>query len=158
MAPIDTSRIAQNKQPCDLKGLVDTALASLQGTASRQSIRIHFEFPADGCQMLGDEGSLHRLIMLLVKNGIVRSLGGSEVTIALTRGTTGIQLRVRDQGSNISKDRLQHVFEPLRGLALPAVKAIAQAHGGTFEARNLPEGGVEFAVLLPASMALPPEA
>ena len=38
-------------------------------------------------------------------------------------------------------------------MGLSIVKAVAQAHGGTVEARALPEGGLEVTVRLPRKAA-----
>jgi two-component system sensor histidine kinase KdpD len=89
--------------------------------------------------------------------------------------TTGIRVRaytengkavvsVEDNGVGIERSRLNHLFDgalPFSGLqqnadqtrslgiGLSACRTIIQAHGGTIQARNLPEGGACFSFTLP---------
>lgn len=71
----------------------------------------------------------------------------------------GASVVVRDHGPGIPEDDLPHVFDrfyrsvearttPGSGLGLAIVRLIVEAHGGTVEARNHPDGGAEVAVNL----------
>jgi hypothetical protein len=71
-----------------------------------------------------------------------------------------VELHVRDDGSGFATDFLSHAWErfarasPTRdeqgaGLGLPIVRAIAAAHGGHADARNILAGGADLWVALP---------
>ena len=71
----------------------------------------------------------------------------------------GVALTVRDRGPGIAPDALPHLFDRYwqgrdrrggAGLGLAIVRGIARAHGGDAQVRNHPDGGAEFAILLPA--------
>src|SRR5207244_588747 len=79
---------------------------------------------------------------------------GGTVTIAGDATDRELRLRVLDTGPGFHDDFLQAAFEPFSradagrsrndggaGLGLAIVRAIAESHGGTVVARNLPEGG-----------------
>ncbi|MBZ2177873.1 MAG: sensor histidine kinase, partial [Acidobacteria bacterium] len=74
-------------------------------------------------------------------------------------------VHVRDRGPGIPPADLEHLFEPFyrgerakadhlrgTGLGLSLVAEIARAHGGAITAQNLPAGGAEFTLRLPAAL------
>jgi signal transduction histidine kinase len=71
-------------------------------------------------------------------------------------------IRVRDEGPGIPPEELERVFEPFyrvessrnrdtggTGLGLSIARDVAQAHGGSLVARNLPVKGLEVLLVLP---------
>ena len=69
-----------------------------------------------------------------------------------------VALSVRDQGEGIAPEAWPRVFRQFwrgkrnggTGLGLYIVKGLVEAHGGTIDVRNAPEGGAEFRLTLPA--------
>lgn len=69
-----------------------------------------------------------------------------------------VVLTVSDSGCGIPPDRLATLFEPFHstkssgmGLGLAICQHIARAYGGTLVAGNVPDGGAQFTLTLPAS-------
>ena len=67
-----------------------------------------------------------------------------------------LRIVVADDGPGIPRDVLSKLFLPFyttkpdgTGLGLAVVQKIAVHHGGSAEARNLPEGGAEFILTVP---------
>ena len=68
-----------------------------------------------------------------------------------------VVLQTHNGGPPIPADVLPHVFEPGRrgarsgglGLGLYIVQQIVLAHGGSIEARSVPDDGTTFTVVLP---------
>ena len=71
-------------------------------------------------------------------------------------------IRVQDDGPGLAPAELEKVFEPFyrvegsrsrdtggTGLGLTIARGIAEAHGGTLNLRNRPEGGLEAVLALP---------
>lgn len=88
--------------------------------------------------------------------------GGGSVTVKLRPLGEGeaVEVRVLDNGSGIAPEHLERIWEPDfstksrgTGLGLALVRQTAQAHGGGAWARNRPEGGAEFRVVLPVAPA-----
>lgn len=68
-------------------------------------------------------------------------------------------MEVRDNGSGVSKELREHVFDKFyrasgmgdggTGLGLAICKAIVQAHGGKIWIEDVPDGGAAFIFTLP---------
>ena len=95
----------------------------------------------------------------LVANAL--AYGDGDVTLAATVSNGTVELHVTDQGQGFPDGFLEHAFERFRrgeaartgegaGLGLPIVATIAQAHGGEAGARNLPAGGADVWLSVPA--------
>lgn len=109
----------------------------------------------------GDDPWLRRLMVNLIENAIRHGQGDVRVTVSQVQDQA--ILNVKDQGAGIPPEHLPHVFERFyradaartpgtsegTGLGLAISAWIVQAHGGTIQAANSPEGGAEFTVTLP---------
>jgi len=67
-----------------------------------------------------------------------------------------VNVRVRDHGCGISPEHMDRIFEPFHttrpnglGMGLAICRRIAEAHGGSLEARNAESAGAEFVFALP---------
>jgi signal transduction histidine kinase len=102
--------------------------------------------------------ALKRCLSNLLRNAIKY---GERATVVVNDGAT-LKISIRDEGPGIPEELLQQVFEPFyrvessrnrdsggTGLGLCIARDIAEAHGGTIELRNRPEGGLEATLSLP---------
>ena len=107
-----------------------------------------------------DREQVERAITNLVDNAIRVTPRNS--TVVISGEVTGeaaeatIAISVCDSGSGISQDVAEKLFKPFfttradgTGLGLANVRKIAELHGGTACAENLPEKGAKFTVSLP---------
>jgi signal transduction histidine kinase len=103
-------------------------------------------------------GALKRCLSNLLHNAIKY---GERATVVVSDGAA-LKISVRDEGPGIPEELQQLVFEPFyrvessrnrdsggTGLGLCIAKDIAEAHGGTIELHNRPEGGLEATLTLP---------
>jgi len=106
----------------------------------------------------GKAQALRRCLTNLLTNAINF---GTRATV-LVEDDGELVIRVRDEGPGIPAQELERVFEPFHrlessrnrdsggtGLGLTIARDIAQAHGGTLTLSNLPQGGLEAALVLP---------
>lgn len=126
-------------------------------------------FVADGefLHVSGDDALLRQALLNLVRNAAESASTqpfGGRVAIhgSVEDSNTGISQRISitDNGPGIPSENLARIFLPFfttkahgTGLGLAIVQKIIVQHGGTVEARNLPEGGAEFIVWLPGKRA-----
>jgi K+-sensing histidine kinase KdpD len=101
-----------------------------------------------------------RLFELLFKDELAMLPAGSRIHLtaeeAMRNGRSEIAIHLTDNGPALPQDALRVVLDPFTGGApseyginLMACFFIAHHHGGTIEARNLPDKGNTFIVRLP---------
>jgi PAS domain S-box-containing protein len=99
-----------------------------------------------------DRRRLSKVFVNLIENAIQHSPAGGVVTVEARRIAEGkqewIQVAIIDQGSGISQQDIQKIFEPFfskrrggTGLGLAIAQRIMEEHGGKLVADNNPEGG-----------------
>jgi len=98
----------------------------------------------------------------LLDNALRHTPPGGIVTVEVDHSDGFLSLGVRDSGEGFPAAFLPSAFEPFTrpdasrsredggtGLGLAIVRAVAEAHGGTAEARNRPEGGASITLRIP---------
>jgi len=143
----------------------------LQGIATRfwtvsesrgTNLEVHVE--ADLPYVHADEKRLNQIVANLVDNAIKFSKHGSVIHLsAECAGECHVRILVHDGGSGIALDEVENLFEPFyqgdvgrrikqgMGLGLAISYQLAQAHGGSLELKNHPEGGALAILTLPTT-------
>jgi signal transduction histidine kinase len=98
----------------------------------------------------------------MLDNALRHSPGGGRLTVEATRRDGTLRLEVRDSGTGFPPEFLPVAFEAFArpdpgrvrdgggaGLGLAIVRAVAEAHGGTVEASNVPGGGASVVLSIP---------
>ena len=144
----------------------DETLASIDINALVATLQTEFtEMGADvtvegkaGQPFTGKPQALKRCLTNLVANAVKF---GIRARIIVEDGMV-LLIRIRDDGPGIPPEELERVFEPFyrvessrnrdtggTGLGLSIARDVAQAHGGSLVAQNLPGGGLEALLVLP---------
>ncbi|HET6230220.1 MAG TPA: HAMP domain-containing sensor histidine kinase [Longimicrobiaceae bacterium] len=115
--------------------------------------------PVDLPPIVGNHDALSRAFSNLLLNAGDAVGNAGAVTVILSSREGHVEVRVLDSGPGIPAENLEAIWEPDfttksrgTGLGLALVRQTVQAHGGRVGARNRPEGGAEFRVLLPAAV------
>jgi PAS domain S-box-containing protein len=148
-----------DRRRLDLVGVVDRVFALVGGRARKQRVALRFDRPDETPAVDGDEDQLQQLVLNLVLNALDAMPHGGSVEVELRPPQAGhAELLVRDTGPGIAPHILPKVFETFVssketgiGLGLPVSRRIAEDHGGSLSAYNLPAGGACFALRLPAA-------
>jgi signal transduction histidine kinase len=136
----------------DLRELLEYLLRSHLPPGVTSRLRVPLGLPP----VQGHSDALSRAFSNLLLNAAeaVQGSGAVEVTARAANGF--VEVRVLDDGPGIAPEHLERIWEPDfttrsrgTGLGLAVVRQTVQAHGGRVAARNRPEGGAEFRVLLP---------
>ncbi len=123
------------------------------------ALRVRREF-APGLKASVDVHHLRRALLNLLINAVEAMPQGGELGLvtapALLDGKPAVEVRVEDTGAGIAPEVLPKLFDPFfttkaqgTGLGLAFVQRVAEAHGGSVEALNRPQGGAAFRLRLP---------
>lgn len=162
-------------EPLSLSGLCRDCLAHLRGTLP-DNLVLETGFPTPGTVIKADADHLQQALASLVANAR-EAMGDARGSIRLSLGTCpaaeipaahrfpiGWQpqepdyacLEVTDTGCGIVDTDIERVFDPFfstkftgRGLGLPVVLGIVQAHGGALTVASKPGQGSVFRIYLP---------
>ena len=115
------------------------------------------EVSGQGDTVQGDQPRLVRVVRNLLSNAGKYAPPGTEVQVKLQ----GTSVSVRDRGPGVPASELGRLFEPFYrghragsgnglGLGLMIARQVVLLHGGSIEAKNHPEGGLEVRFELPA--------
>jgi len=136
------------------------SIAGYRSVHPARSIKL--ELPADSCELHCAPDLIAQALDKLIDNAIGLSAEDCEITISLRREEGNCLVCVANSGTRlpgILHDQLFDSLVSLRdkrvsgqhlGLGLHIVRLVAEAHGGSVSARNLPDdAGVEFIIRLP---------
>lgn len=151
----------------DLRTVVAAALAEVGPLTESRGQTLHWQAPAQPLPVRAEVPRLQQLLVNLLENASRHSHDGTGIALSAFDSGDGVVLSVRDHGVGIAPEQLADVFEPFardfraagaRGvgvnIALAVAHALAQAHGGSLQARSGGLGqGSEFVLTLPHATA-----
>ena len=113
-------------------------------------------------EVSGDPELLRSAFENVIRNAVRYGPSGSAVVVTAGR-RNWIEVTVRDHGPGVPEKDLKLIFEPFyrvdaardragggEGLGLAIAARAIVVHGGSIEAHNVPDGGLEISMLLPA--------
>lgn len=167
MSRIRHDRLELRRCSVSIRELVGNAAESMRPVFEAGHHQFTVELPAEDAMVFADPVRITQLLSNLLSNAARYTPPGG--TIALRAGCEGdwIWVRVEDNGIGISPDWLPHLFDMFMqapadgmrpnsglGIGLSLVRAIAQLHGGSIEARSDGPGrGSMFELRLPKEYA-----
>lgn len=162
LALADAGHLSLERVPTDLSALLKRRLAEISPEAEGKNVRLLLDARPDEEHLLIDPARIGQIIHNLVANALRYSPEGSEVRISRSDTAEFVRISVRDQGPGINPKDLPHIFERFyrgdrarsrdsggTGLGLSIARRLAEAHGGSLDAVNHPDGGAEFTLTLP---------
>jgi len=103
-----------------------------------------------------DREMVRRALLNLVLNAVDAMPDGGRLELAADGDGSRLELAVADSGPGLSEENLGRIFEPFvttkqggTGLGLTIVERIAEVHGGTVAAENVPGQGARFTLSIP---------
>jgi len=147
------------RQRFDLKALVEATVAAY-GTAF-PSRRFACDCPEHPVEMNGAPELIVQMLDKLVDNAVDFSADGATITVVLRASDSEAEISVANPGPSLPPEAATRLFEslwqsraeadkrPHFGLGLYIVRLIAEFHGGSARAANLPDStGAIFSVRL----------
>ena len=149
--------------PVEMRVVIESVLKIYDNKIRSKSVGLELEL-AECPAIFGLQGEMKQLIANLVSNAADAIGPGGKIRIvmapAIHKHSSGVELKVEDNGPGISAEHRTHIFEPFfttkkdvgTGLGLWVSKEIAERHGGHIEVSSGKDsnlGGAVFTVFLP---------
>lgn len=145
----------------DLLGLVEAVVndARYEAQLTRVTITLTAQQPAD-YTVKGNAEMMRRAVENIVRNALRFSLPGQKIAVKLAVEDRLLTISVADQGPGIAEEKLSSIFDPFvrvnspqsgkgYGLGLAITRKVLLAHGGSVDAHNGREGGLQIHLRLP---------
>lgn len=126
--------------------------------ASATAGRVHVELGRVD-DVVCDADAVIRVLANLLDNARKYSPEGAPIVVSVAQDERSVRFAVRDPGPGVPPAEREAIFERFRragngnqpgaGLGLHICRGLVEAHGGTIEVGDAPEGGAEFAFTLP---------
>jgi signal transduction histidine kinase len=162
LARADRGRLPIRREPVDVARMVGGTVDTFAARASERGVGIDVRVPEE-LRADVDELRMRQALGNLLDNGLRYVPSGGRMRVAAERHDGSLRLEVRDTGPGFPPEFLPVAFEAFArpdasrsrpgggtGLGLAIVAAVAEAHGGTVEADNLPGGGAVVVLSIPA--------
>jgi signal transduction histidine kinase len=153
-----------NRRKVRVERIVARSLASRRAALARAHIEVTREIDPDVPSVVGDAPLLQQAFLNVLINAEHAAAGRNSdgrITVSIGRTRAGsVRVAISDNGPGIPADVLPRIFDPFfttkdvgrgTGLGLTITYGIVQEHHGTIVAANLPEGGAQFTIELPAA-------
>ncbi|HQP30344.1 MAG TPA: HAMP domain-containing sensor histidine kinase [Deltaproteobacteria bacterium] len=158
----ETGVMQLNVKPVNVGDLIASIYDLYLYSAEEKGLTLETTVPPD-LRVDADAGRLRQALSNLVDNAVKYTPEGGRIMVEAWDDADTVRITVRDSGPGIPETEIPRIFDRLYrgdksrsqrglGLGLCLVKAIAEAHGGTIEVWNAPEGGAVFTFSLPREL------
>ncbi len=165
LALAESGQLSLIRTPVDFPALTQRVVERFQPQAEARQVQLQMVaegLPSGKSALLElDSARMEQILGNLLANALRYTPEGGQVQVHLEWSPKIVHLSVCDSGPGIPPEALPHIFERFyradksrtrseggTGLGLAIARQLAEAHGGTLTAENLPEGGAKFILTL----------
>ena len=163
IARSDQGGLPVRTEPLPADELLATVVARFTARAAASGRALSGEAAAD-LEVEADRARIEQALSNLVENAL--SHGGGAVRVTARAADGAVELHVTDEGPGLTTEFRPQAFDRFAradvararggsGLGLSIVRAVARAHGGEAHLDNLPGGGLDAWISLPAASTAP---
>lgn len=164
MSRLDSGRLKLKRDWCDVSDVIGVAVKQIDYCFAERPLSIQIAPQLPLVQM--DFTLMEQVLVNLLDNICSYTPPGTRVKLSAAIEGHWLVLAVADTGPGIPPHDLERIFEKFyrvpgtatggTGLGLSICRGLVEAHGGTLTAENLPAGGVQFLIRIPAASPPPP--
>jgi two-component system OmpR family sensor kinase/two-component system sensor histidine kinase BaeS len=160
----ETRQLQFEPRDVSLGDLAGHALDLFAAEADEKHISLGLENHAPQAHVHVDPQRTEQVIGNLISNALRHVPEGGHIWLAVLQAETSLSLQVNDNGPGVPAGDLPHLFERFwrgeksrsrasggAGLGLAIARQLVEAQGGTIQAENLPEGGLQVCMTFPLS-------
>lgn len=151
-------------KPVSVNQLILANRDAIEHSLSSKGIELELNLDPDLPKWMMDANQFQRVLLNLVVNAIDAVKGVPNAKICLTTAvdeTRGLQVSIADNGSGISPERQDKIFELFyttkgsggSGLGLPMVKKFIEKMGGTLKLESEADAGATFIMSFPQNLS-----
>lgn len=157
----ETRQLAFDKTDVDMGALIDRVLEMLSAEAQEKNISMAVTEKNGSLSAHVDPQRFEQVISNLVGNAIRYVPEGGRVWVTVVEINNTLKITINDNGTGIPAEDLPYIFDRFwrkeksrsritggTGLGLAIAKQLVEAQGGTIEARNLEDGGLQVVIEL----------
>lgn len=135
---------------------------SFESLAVRKKITMRFEADREEVMLYFDRDKLEKIVTNLLSNAFKFTAEAGEIAVTVTINEKFVKISVKDTGTGIPIDRLEHVFDRFYtraddlskehegiGIGLALTKELVELHHGEISVASEAGKGAEFTVCLP---------
>jgi two-component system NtrC family sensor kinase len=158
-------RMDVGREDTDLNHVVREVAGFLEREAFHRRVEVKLELAEDLPVIPSDQGQLQQVFLNILNNALEAVAEGGRVVVrSWIRDAQWVGVSFEDNGCGMSKDTLEHIFEPFyttkgtygTGLGLSITYGIVEKLGGTIEVESEQGVGTTFKVYLPRAVAVGP--
>lgn len=163
LSKADEGAIKLSFAPVNLVEYVSSVCELFRPQAEHNGQRLVFRYACSrDLEVWLDSNYFNKVVANLLSNALKYTPSGGSVQVTVSAVADTASVEVRDSGSGIDKESLQHIFDLFyqspeavsgTGIGLYFAKTITALHHGTIRADNIPDGGAMFTVTLPLGNA-----
>jgi len=158
LARLDSGRGLYRRDLVDLAAVTREVCGRLEAAVSPRGVRLETRIAGEAFGLLAEPDLVNQLVRSLIGHALKASRPGQLVEVELSRVEGDIALVVRegasagpddDEGSpfvTFRRSTSEGKYLPGVAIGLPLAKRIADAHGWSLRARDLPDGRAELAL------------
>ncbi|MEJ2540804.1 MAG: PAS domain-containing sensor histidine kinase, partial [Gemmatimonadota bacterium] len=143
----------------ELASALELAMSHSEASARQAQVELIRAWPPSLPPVWLDEHRVAQVVDNLVSNALRYTPAGGSVEVGAAILDHGVEVWVRDTGSGIAREDLEHLWDPFwrpegsdtdgSGLGLAIVRGIVEAHGGQVAVESRPGEGSRFSFTLP---------
>lgn len=159
---IDSGNFTLSISNCNIIEVVEAIVTSVVEYAKLKNIEVIFDTDVEEVILACDLDSIERIVLNLLSNAIKFTPQDGNIFVNINTLKDSIEIRVKDSGIGIPKDKQQMIFERFKqvdnlltrcsegsGIGLSLVKSLVEIHGGSIQVKSEHMKGSEFIVKLP---------